>query len=188
MIKLQAYWSKLQIWRIIIPRIEYKNTTTRMEYIPDHVELSQQWPQPWWQSMTPKISTEILYFCKHPWVNILWFLCQYLAYGGHMRTLCLPTGHPGRNAPISKPYCALQSRFWLYLSTQRPLQHSETSVRARSLVVKHLTQTGFLTPDTVCDPCKWTNTVSETEIEASCVRIVEKLISVDQKVSMITWP
>ena len=26
---------------------------------------------------------------------------------GHMRTLCLPTGHPGRNAPISKPYYAL---------------------------------------------------------------------------------
>ena len=26
---------------------------------------------------------------------------------GHMRTLCLPTGHPGRNAPISSRYCAL---------------------------------------------------------------------------------
>ena len=26
---------------------------------------------------------------------------------GHMRTLCLPTGHPGRNAPISSRYFAL---------------------------------------------------------------------------------
>ena len=34
--------------------------------------------------MTPKISTEILNFCRHPWVKIYRFLCQYLEPGGHI--------------------------------------------------------------------------------------------------------
>ena len=44
-----------------------------------------------WQSMTSKISTEILNFCRHPWVNIYQILCQYLTAGdiwelyGHLR-------------------------------------------------------------------------------------------------------
>ena len=40
---------------------------------------------------------------------------------------------------------------------------------------------GFLTSNFTCDPCKSTNTVSEMEIEPSCVGIGQKLNSVDQK-------
>ena len=46
-----------------------------------------------------------------------------------------------------------------------------------------LASDGFLTSDVTYDPCKWTNTVSETGIEPSCIGIGQKLISVDQKAS-----
>ena len=61
--------------------------------------------------------------------------------------------------------------------------NSETSVRVWSLVTRFLTQNGFWTPDSTCDPCKWTNAVYETGIEPSCVEIGQELISVDRKVS-----
>ena len=61
--------------------------------------------------------------------------------------------------------------------------NSKMCVRARSLVRRLLTQTRFLTSDVTYDPCKWTNTVSETGIEPSCVGIGQKLTSVDQKAS-----
>ena len=59
--------------------------------------------------------------------------------------------------------------------------NSEMCVRARSLVMELLTQTGFLTSDVTCDPWKWTNTMSETGIEPLRARTGEKLISVDRK-------
>ena len=55
-------------------------------------------------------------------------------------------------------------------------------VRAWSLATRLLTQTDFLTPDVTYDPSKYTNTVSETGIEPSCVGIDQKLISVYRKV------
>ena len=46
-----------------------------------------------------------------------------------------------------------------------------------------LVSDGFLASDATCDPCKWTNMMSETGIEPSCVGIGQKLTSVDQKTS-----
>ena len=46
-----------------------------------------------------------------------------------------------------------------------------------------LVSDGFLASDATCDPCKWTNMMSETGIEPSCVGIGQKLTSVDQKAS-----
>ena len=81
--------------------------------------------------------------------------------------------------------------FSAILVPRDPFDNSEMCVHARSLVRRLLTQTGFLTSDITYDPCKWTNTVSETGIEPSCVEIGPKLISVDWKVSttmVMTFP
>ena len=139
----------------------------------------------WQQSMTPKISTEILNFCRHSWVKIYWFLCQYLAPGGHIGLYV----HLRDTADATRPFLSRitpsRAVFRAILVPRDPWDNSEMIVRARSLVTRLLTQTGFLIPDVTYESWKWTNTVSETGIEPSCVGIGQKLISVDRKVSTI---
>jgi len=62
-----------------------------------------------------------------------------------------------------------------------PCDISEMYVRAWSLVMRLLTQTGLLASHVTCDSCKRDNTVSKTKIEPSCVGIGQKLTSVDWK-------
>ena len=138
--------------------------------------------------MTPKISTEILNFCRHPWVKIYRFLCQYLTPGGHIG-LCV---HLRDTADATRPFLVVitpsRAVFRAILVPRDPWDNPEMIVCAWSLVTRLLTQTDFLTPDTTCDSWKWTNTVSETGIEPSCVGIGQKLIPVDRKVftTMVT--
>ena len=143
------------------------------------------WDCPWWQSMVLKISTEILNFYRHPWVKIYRFLCQYLAPGGHIGLYV----HLRDTADATRPFLVVitPSRviFRAILVPRDPWDNSEMIVHAWSLVTRLLTQMGFLTPDVTHEPWKWTNTVSETGIEPSCVGIGQKLISVDRKVSTI---
>jgi len=149
------------------------------------------WNCPCRQSMTMKISSQILHFWKRPWVNIYWFFCRYLTPGViwglyvHLRD----TSDATRPFPVD----ITPSRvvFSAILVPRDSFDNSEMCVHARSLVRRLLTQTGFLTSDITYDPCKWTNTVSETGIEPSCVEIGPKLISVDWKVSttmVMTFP
>ena len=139
----------------------------------------------WQQSMTPKISTEILNFCRHCWVKIYWFLCQYLAPGDHIGLYV----HLRDTADATRPFLSRitpsRAVFKTILVPRDPWDNSEMIVHAWSLVTRLLTQTGFLIPDVTYESWKWTNTVSETGIEPSCVGIGQKLISVDRKVSTI---
>ena len=141
--------------------------------------------------MTPKISTEILNFCRYPWVKIYRFLCQYLAPGGHIGLY----DHLLDTADATRPFLSRitpsRAVFSAISVPRDPWDSSEMIVRAWSLVTRLLTQTDFFTPDSTCDPSKWTNTVSETGIEPSCVGIDQKLISVDRKVfttMVMTFP
>ena len=147
------------------------------------------WDCPWRQSVTPKISVWILCFWKRPRVNIYWFLRQYLTsgviWGLYVRLRDTPDA--------TRPFLVVDitpSRvvFIVILAPGDPWDNSEVCVHSRSLFTRLLTQTGFLTSDVTCGPWKWTNVVSETEIEPSCVGIGQKLISVDQKspTSMVT--
>ena len=135
--------------------------------------------------MTPNISTEILNFCRHPRVKIYRYLCQYLAPGGHIGLYV----HLRYTADATRPFLSriTPSRvvFRAISVPGDPWDDSEMIVRAWSLVTRLLTQTDFLTPYVTCDPWKWSNTVSETGIEPSCVEIGQKLISVDRKVFTI---
>ena len=138
-----------------------------------------------WLVMTPKISTEILNFCRHPWVKIFRFLRQYLAYGGHIGLyVCLRDTADAMRSFLSR-VSPSRAVFRAILVPRDPWDNSEIIVRAWSLVTRLLTQTGFLTPDITCESWKWTNTVSETGIEPSCIVIGQKLISVDRKVFKI---
>ena len=144
-----------------------------------------------WLVMTPKISTEILNFCRHPWVKIYRFLCQYLTPGGHIGLY----DHLLDTADATRPFLSRitpsRTVFSAISVPRDPWDSSEMIVRAWSLVTRLLTQTDFFTPDVTCDPWKWTNTVSETGIEPSCVGIDQKLISVDRKLSttmVMTFP
>ena len=149
------------------------------------------WNCPCRQSMAPKTSVQILYFWKRPWVNIYWFLCQYLTPGIIWGLYV----HLQDTTRATRPFLVdiTPSRVVLsaILVPRDPWDNSEMCVRARSLVRRLLTQTRFLTSDATYDPWKWTNTVSETGIEPSCVGIGQKLISVDRKVSttmVMTFP
>ena len=138
-----------------------------------------------WLVMTPKISTEILNFCRHPWVKIYRFLRQYLTYGGHIGLyVCLQDTADATRTFLSR-ITPSRAVFRAILVPRDPWDNSEMIVRAWSLVTRLLTQTDFLTPDATCEPCKWANTVSETGIKPSFVVIRQKMISVDQKVSTI---
>ena len=141
--------------------------------------------------MTPKISTEILNFYRHPWINIYRYLCQYLAPGGHIELYV----HLRYTADATRPFLSriTPSRvvFRAISVPGDPWDDSEMIVRAWSLVTRLLTQTDFLTPDATCDPWKWADTLSDTGIEPSYVGIDQKLISVDRKVfttMVMTFP
>ena len=139
------------------------------------------WDCPCRQSMTPKTSVQILYFWKRPWVNIYWFLRQYLTSGVIWGLYVCIRDTPDATRPFLVDISPSRAVFRAILVPRVPCDNSDMCVRARSLVTRLLTQTGFLTSDVTCGPWKWTNAMSETEIEPSCVGIGQKLISVDQK-------
>ena len=127
--------------------------------------------------------SQILHLWKRPCVNICWFLCQYLTPGVIWGLYVHLRDTPDATRPFLVDITPSRVVFSANLVPRDPWDNSEMCVRARSLVTRLLTQTRFLTSDVTCDPCKWTNTVSETGIEPSCVGIGQKLISVDRKVS-----
>ena len=139
------------------------------------------WNCPCRQSTTVKISSQILHFWKRPWANIYWFFCQYLTpgviWGLYVRLRDTPDATRPFLVDIT-PSRVVFSAIWV---PRDPCDNSEMCVHTRSLVTRVLSQTDFLTSDVTCDPWKWTNVMSETEIEPSCVGIGQKLISVDQK-------
>ena len=141
------------------------------------------WACPCRQSTTVKISSQILHFWKRPWVNIYWFFCQYLTpeviWGLYVRLRDIPDA----TRPFLVDITPSRVVFSAILVPRGPWDNSEMCVHSRSLVKRLLSQTGFLTSGATCNPCKWTNTVSETGIKPSCIGIGQKLISVDRKVS-----
>ena len=144
---------------------------------------SSSWDCPCWQSMTLKISSQILHFWKRPWANIYWFFCQYLGPGVRLGLYVRVRDTSDATRPFLVDITPSRAVFSANLVPRGPWDNSEMCVRARSLVMRLLTDTGFLTPGLTCDPCKWTNMMSETGIEPSCVGIGQKLTSVDQKAS-----
>ena len=71
------------------------------------------------------------------------------------------------------------------------LFYSNSCDNVTTLIRRLLIQAGGLTSDITHYPYKSTDTVSETGIEPSCVRIGQNLFSVDQKTStvmVITFP
>ena len=141
------------------------------------------WNCPCRQSTTVKISSQTLHFWKRPWANIYWFFCQYLTPGVIWGLYVRLRDTPDATRPFLVDITPSRVVFSANLVPRVPWDNSEMCVLARSLVTRLLTQTGFLTSDATCNPCKWTNTVSETGIEPSYVGIGQKLVSVDQKTS-----
>ena len=151
--------------------------------------LQFTWICPCRQSRTVKIiSSQILHFWKRPWVNFYWFFCQYLTPGVIWGLYVHVKDTPDATRPFLVDISPSRAVFSADLVPRDPCDNSEMCVRARSLVTRLLTQTGFLTSDVTRDHWKWTNMMSETGIEPSCVRIGQKLISVDRKVltTMVT--
>ena len=132
---------------------------------------------------TKNLSVWILHFWKWPGVNIYWFLCQYLTSGVILGLYVHLQDTPNATRPFLVDITPSTFGFGAILVPAVPWDNSEMCVRARSFVTRLLSPTGFLVSDTVCDLCKWTNTVSEADNKLSYVRIGQKLISVDQKVS-----
>ena len=128
-----------------------------------------------------KYLSQILHLWKRPCVNICWFLCQYLTPGVIWGLYVHLRDTPDATRPFLVDITPSRVVFSAIFVPRGVCDNSEMCIRARSLVMRLLTQTGFLTSDLTCDPWKWTNTMSETEIEPSCAGIGQKLISVDQK-------
>ena len=72
-----------------------------MGYIPFHGELSMSTADD-----TDNLSTNLVFLETTLSQHLSIFLSIFDSWG-HMRTLCPPTGHPGRNAPISSRYYVL---------------------------------------------------------------------------------
>ena len=70
-------------------------------YIPVHMGLSMTTV-----GDTENLSVNLVFLETTPSQHLLISLSIFDVWG-HMRTLCPPTGHPGRNAPISSRYYAL---------------------------------------------------------------------------------
>ena len=70
-------------------------------YSPVHVELSMSTVDDTDNLSTNRVFLETI-LCQHLSIPLSIFDSW-----GHMRTLCPPTGHSGRNAPISSRYYAL---------------------------------------------------------------------------------
>ena len=127
--------------------------------------------------------SQILHFWKRPWVKIYWFFCQYLTPGVIWGLYVHLRDTPDATRPFLVDITPSRVVFSAILVPRDPCDNSEMCIRTRSLVTRLLSQIRFLTPDATRDPCKWTNTVSETGIKPSCVGNGEKLISVDRKAS-----
>ena len=105
-----------------------------------------------WLVMTPKFSTEILNFCRHPWVKIYRYLRQYLTYGGHIGLyVCLQDTADATRTFLSR-ITPSRAVFRAILVPRDPWDNSEMIVRAWSLVTRLLTQTDFLTLDVTFEP------------------------------------
>ena len=93
--------------------------------------------------MTPKISSQILSFWKRPWVNIYWFLRQYLTSGviWGLYVHILDTSDATR--PFLVDISPSRVVFRAILVPRVPWDNSEICVRARSLVTRLLSQTDF---------------------------------------------
>ena len=141
------------------------------------------WDCPCRKSMTPKISVQILYFWKRPRVRIYWFLRQYLTSGVIWGLYVCLRDTPGATRLFLVDIAPSRAVFSAILVPRVPWDNSEMCVSRVVSCQETLTSDGFLTSDVNHDPCKWTNTVSETGIEPSCIGIGQKLISVDQKAS-----
>ena len=136
--------------------------------------------------MTPTTSVQIVYFWKRSCVNICQFLCQYLTPGVIWGLYVHLRDTPDATRPFLVDITPYRVVFSAILVPRGPCDNSELCVRARSLVTRLLTQTGFLVSDITCGPCKRANTMSETGIEPSCVEIGQKLIFVDWKTPTTT--
>ena len=134
----------------------------------------------WWHR---KSQCESCISGNDPDVNIYWFLRQYLTpgaiWGLYVRLGDTPDATRSFLVDITPSRVICRA----ILVHRGPWDNSEMCVRARSLVTRLLTQTGFLTSDVTCGPWKRTSAMSDTEIEPSCVGIGQKLIPVDQKVT-----
>ena len=139
------------------------------------------------QLMTPTTSVQILYFWKRPWVNIYRFFCQYLTPGVIWGLYVHLRDTPGATRSFLVDITSSRVVFSAISVPRDPCDNSEMCVRARSLVMRLLSQTCFLTSDVTCDPWKWTNTVCETGIKSSCVGIGQKTVSVKQKRPRPWW-
>ena len=73
----------------------------RVGHIPVHVELSVSTVDG-----TENLNTNLVFLETTLSQHLLISLSIFDIWG-HMRTLCAPRGHPGRNAPISSRYYAL---------------------------------------------------------------------------------
>ena len=105
--------------------------------------LQFTWNCPCRQSMTLKISVRILYFWNRPWVNIYWFLCQYLTSGVIWGLYVRLRDIPGATRPFLVDITSSRVVFSANLVPGVPCDNSKMCVRAWSLVMRLLSQTGF---------------------------------------------
>ena len=143
------------------------------------------------QLMTPTTSVQIVCFWKRPWVNIYRFFCQYLTPGVIWGLYVHLRDTPDATRPFLVDITSSRVVFSAILVPRDPCDNSEMCVRARSLVMRLLSQTWCLPSDVTCNPWKWVNTVPGTGIKPSCAGIGQKLISAGRKTSttmVITFP
>ena len=107
--------------------------------------LQFTWNCPCRQSMTPKTSVQILYFWKRPRRQHLLISPSIFDSWGHMRALCPPRDTPEATRSFLVDITPSRVVFSVILVPRDPCDNSEMCVRARSLVTRLLTQTGFLT-------------------------------------------
>ena len=95
------------------------------------------------QSMTTKISSQILHFWKRSWVNIYWFFCQYLTPGVIWRLY----GHVWDTTDATRPFLVdiTPSRvvFSAILVPSDVCDNSKICGHARYLSTRPLSQTVF---------------------------------------------
>ena len=143
------------------------------------------------QLMTPTTSVQIVCFWKRPWVNIYRFFCQYLTPGVIWGLYVHLRDTPDATRPFLVDITSSRVVFSAISVPRDPCDNSEMCVRARSLVMRLLSQTWCLPSDVTCNPWKWVNTVPGTGIKPSCAGIGQKLISAGRKTSttmVITFP
>ena len=101
------------------------------------------WNCPCRQSWTPNISVQMMYFWKRSWVNIYWFLGQYLASGVvwglyvHLRDIL------DAIRPFLVDITSSRVVFSAILVPRDPCDNSEMFIHTRSLVTRLLSQIRF---------------------------------------------